>query len=486
MALDQALLPLAVSAAIRRTGVGVEKRPPGPFAVIDLRDFSDWKRWLRGALVCGSLSFAVLQFAPGLEPLPGGAPDRLTDDQRAEFNALGLAPLSAAARGPVRSAPTPAVEVLAAPPTPRIVETTVRLGKGEAVGQALVRAGLSGREAGAIAAFIRPGEVRPGAEIRARLGPLPERGGARPFDRVLIHASLGLRLSAGKRGGELVLSRIPVAVDGTPLRIQQTVGGNLEQSLLVAGIPPGIAREFVREISQRTSVARLSPDDRFDLIMEQRVAATGERETGRLLYAGILRKGAPPLSIMRWNGPAPVTVSDYPAALGRPLDGRVTSGFGPRRHPILGFRRFHRGVDIRAAFGTPVRAVADGRITLAGWNGGYGKQVRIQHAGGLASSYAHMSSISARSGAVVRRGEVIGRVGWTGLTTGPHLHYELYRNGRAVDPSSVASAPAMRAVPVQPTDFERALRGLLSVPVARAGPDRLGLPTLAGPVTASR
>ena len=95
---------------------------------------------------------------------------------------------------------------------------------------------------------------------------------------------------------------------------------------------------------------------------------------------------------------------------------------------------FHRGVDLRAAAGTPIRAPAAGRVLSAGWSGGYGRQVRLSHGEGLATTFSHMSRIAAAPGSLVQAGEVIGYVGSTGLSTGPHLHYEVYKNGKAVNP----------------------------------------------------
>jgi murein DD-endopeptidase MepM/ murein hydrolase activator NlpD len=120
-----------------------------------------------------------------------------------------------------------------------------------------------------------------------------------------------------------------------------------------------------------------------------------------------------------------------------PVGGRVTSGFGERFHPILGYERFHAGVDLRAAAGTPIVAAADGRVVSAGWRGGYGRAVAIAHSGGVESRYGHMSRIAAYPGELVHRGQVIGYVGSTGLSTGPHLHFEVTRNGRPVNPLSV-------------------------------------------------
>jgi murein DD-endopeptidase MepM/ murein hydrolase activator NlpD len=120
-----------------------------------------------------------------------------------------------------------------------------------------------------------------------------------------------------------------------------------------------------------------------------------------------------------------------------PVQGRVTSGFGNRFHPILGYERFHDGVDLAAREGTPIVAAADGRVVSAGWSGGYGRAVEIAHSGGLETRYGHMSRIAAYAGELVHRGEVIGYVGSTGLSTGPHLHFEVMKNGRPVNPMSV-------------------------------------------------
>jgi murein DD-endopeptidase MepM/ murein hydrolase activator NlpD len=108
-----------------------------------------------------------------------------------------------------------------------------------------------------------------------------------------------------------------------------------------------------------------------------------------------------------------------------------------RRHPILGFFRRHAGMDFKAGHGTPIVAVTDGVVSSSGRAGGCGNAVRLNHAGGIQTRYCHMSRMAVSAGQSVRRGQVIGYVGSTGLSTGPHLHYEMYRGGRAVDPASV-------------------------------------------------
>jgi murein DD-endopeptidase MepM/ murein hydrolase activator NlpD len=118
----------------------------------------------------------------------------------------------------------------------------------------------------------------------------------------------------------------------------------------------------------------------------------------------------------------------------RPVGGRITSGFGYRVHPILKVRKFHTGVDIGAASGTPIKAAADGIIIHAARWGGYGNCIIIDHGQGTATLYAHCSRLAASRGQAVNQGQVIGYVGSTGLSTGPHLHFEVRRNGTPVNP----------------------------------------------------
>jgi murein DD-endopeptidase MepM/ murein hydrolase activator NlpD len=173
-----------------------------------------------------------------------------------------------------------------------------------------------------------------------------------------------------------------------------------------------------------------------------------------LLYAGLNRVAERSLELVRWtaNGssewidaanaarPEPVE-----SGMMMPANGPITSYFGYRYHPILHFTRFHAGVDIGASSGSPIVAAGDGQVVSAGWSGGYGREVEIAHGGGIVSLYGHMSEIVAQQGSFVRRGQLIGYVGSSGLSTGPHVHFEVRQGGQPVNPLAVrfVSAPVV-------------------------------------------
>ena len=187
-----------------------------------------------------------------------------------------------------------------------------------------------------------------------------------------------------------------------------------------------------------------------------------------LLYAGLDRVGASDVQLMRWTRGGRTEWMDATGTAAQaevmrmPVSARVSSSFGMRFHPILKNRRFHRGIDLAAAAGTAIRAPSAGRVLHAGWSGGYGRQVRIGHDGGLTTSFSHMSRITAAPGARVSRGEVIGYVGSSGLSTGPHLHYEVLKNGRPVNPLAARRVGEASMGRDEQLAFNARLRALLT------------------------
>jgi murein DD-endopeptidase MepM/ murein hydrolase activator NlpD len=229
--------------------------------------------------------------------------------------------------------------------------------------------------------------------------------------------------------------------DPAARRFTGRVGTDLSQSLAAAGVPERQGREYVALLARAIPLANgLSVEDRFDIVLER----NPDGSLGQLLYAGMDRVARADIELMKWtDGKQVIWVNadgvggDGSQGIRMPVQGHLTSGFGERFHPILGYERFHAGVDLGAPAGTPIVAAADGRVVSAGWAGGYGRLVAVLHTGGIETKYGHMSRIAAYAGETVRRGEVIGYVGSSGLSTGPHLHFEVTKNGRPVNPLSI-------------------------------------------------
>lgn len=211
------------------------------------------------------------------------------------------------------------------------------------------------------------------------------------------------------------------------------------------GIPPNILSEVIAQMARGYDLgAFLQPNDRFTVIYSD-AARDSVRGDGHVLYASVQSAGETlacyVLKPGRDEGFTCMMEKDtVTRQLGfiAPVNGALRSGFGPRMHPILHQLRDHQGVDWAAPPGTPVVAVLEGTVSFAGANGGYGNFVRISHPNGLATGYAHLSGFAEKvaAGTKVKAGEIIGYVGTTGLSTGPHLHFELYADGQPVDPFS--------------------------------------------------
>lgn len=133
----------------------------------------------------------------------------------------------------------------------------------------------------------------------------------------------------------------------------------------------------------------------------------------------------------------------------KPVEGRISSKFGARSHPILGVVKDHKGIDIACGAGSEVRAVFSGSVSYTGWKGGYGHLVALRHTGPFSESrYAHLSKILVQQGSFVHQGDIIGLSGESGLTTGPHLHFEIYKDGQVVDPEKFFDSIRRRPLPI--------------------------------------
>jgi murein DD-endopeptidase MepM/ murein hydrolase activator NlpD len=404
------------------------------------------RTWFRGLATCFGLCATALYLSPGFQPVPGAPGPILSDAHYDEVRSQMTTPLALGADSGHHMASTDAVQPLRETPERPQLELSAQVGSSDTLARALSRAGVSGGDVATVMSMVG-GDidtgVKPGTRLDIILGRRASRDRPRPLDRLAFRARLDLGVELTRNGGALSIRRLPIRVDNTPLRIQGIVGDSIYRSARAAGAPPKAVQAFLRVIAGQADLGSIGAGDRYDIVTEYRRAETGDVEVGDLLYAGLKRARGKSIDMLKWTKDGRTEwfeasgVGERRGVLSSPVAGRMSSGYGQRRHPILGYTRMHAGIDFAARYGSPIYAVTDGVVAFAGRHGGHGNYVRIQHGGGLATGYAHMSRIAAVPGQRVRRGQVIGYVGSTGLSTGPHLHYELYRGGATVNPLSV-------------------------------------------------
>ncbi len=399
------------------------------------------RHWWMKLAACTALVGGTMLAGSIVPPLYEAAPAPLTPAQRDEARAYNIAPLVFGGVSGVspRVDPSQLRPLAEAPERPR-VERSVTIGRRGLAG-ALRNAGVGAAEVAEVTRLLAG--LNPGGSARAELvlGRRETKSVPRPLESLALRAAFDLRVEISRGDGGLILKRMPIRVDSTPLRVSAPVSGSLNRALRSAGIPAGQAAEFIKQMRHVVDFQRgLGKADRFDIIIEQDRAETGEIRHGKLLFGALARKGRDPVEIGLWKG-------EYYQASGEgvkkglmktPVDGaRMTSSFGMRLHPVLGFSRMHKGVDFNAGHGQTIMAAGGGTVSFAGWHGGHGKYVMIRHNKDLATAYAHMSRIDVRPGQRIGQGQRIGAVGSTGLSTGPHLHYEVWLRGKAVNPVSL-------------------------------------------------
>lgn len=432
------------------------------------------RRWWRGVATLSTLISVTLWMAPGFQPItaPVSAPMGLVDRETTET--LTIAPLAFGSDTGSRMGWTNAVKPIANAPQRAEVELTATLGQGDSFARMLQRAGVNGNDVVAAMRLIggstKVADIPAGTRFAIRLGK-SEAGGARPLEAMTFRARFDLNLKINRSNGVLGLSALPIAVDTRPLRISGIVGEGLYRSARAAGGSPDTVQKYLRTLAdQGNDPLDFAPTDRFDMIISQRRAESGEVILGDLQYAGIERVTGKTQLVSwslkgqkRWFNPA--TIGETKSGFAVPVPGaRVSSNYGWRTHPILRFLKLHTGTDYAAASGTPVHAASDGVIEYAGRKGGYGNFIRLNMGGGLATGYAHLSGFAVSPGQRVGRGQVIGYVGSTGMSTGPHLHYEMYKNGNRVDPRSVQYVQQSEMDAAQQAALKARLAELMAVP----------------------
>lgn len=398
-------------------------------------------RWV--ALGLGSVALGVVM-AKSQEPVAAtsAASTPAAALQRADL-ALPAAP---------ETGPTPSVEADAAAAIARW--RTLAVARGDTFARLLSDAGVDRRLVHALATAGKLGaslaRLHPGDELRLGFGP----EGA--LQRV-VHRSSPERKLVFQRDGDRFEGR---AVEEPLERRLHHTHGEIDSSLFQAGAEAGLSNRLIMDLVgifgwDIDFVLDIRDGDRFTVVYETFYKKGELVREGDIVAAEFINQGRT-FRAVRYTDPTGDTAYFEPdgtsmrkAFLRSPVKfTRISSRYGQRRHPVLGAMRDHNGVDYAAPTGTPVRVTGDGRIELRGRKGGYGNMIVVRHGGRYSTAYAHLSGFARgqATGNHVEQGDVIGYVGSTGQSTGPHLHYEFRVNGVHRDPLTV-EFPSVDPVP---------------------------------------
>jgi murein DD-endopeptidase MepM/ murein hydrolase activator NlpD len=335
--------------------------------------------------------------------------------------------------------------------------------KGDTVTSILRDQGATPDEAKAIAATLGPrgrdGGLKEGQKLRILMAPAAPGARLQPY-RVIVANDTSIEAVAalsdvGKYVAVDVQSMNTVTEtadnssdddddDGSGVRLYQSI----YETALRNKVPPSVIEDMVRIYSYDVDFQRkVQPGDSFDVFYAGEDESSNITEKTEVLFAS-LTVGGETKKYYRFQTPDDSVVDYYDETgksakkflVRKPVNNAIMrSGFGGRRHPILGFVKMHTGVDWATPYGTPIFASGNGVVEKVGWEGGYGKYVRLKHNNGYETAYGHMSAFAKgmEVGKRVRQGQVIGFVGSTGMSTGAHVHYEILVNGRFVDPMRV-------------------------------------------------
>lgn len=325
---------------------------------------------------------------------------------------------------------------------------TLRVGNGDTLMAMLTDAGAARRDAHAaiteMSKIFKPRYLKPGHEIIVTLRPA-----ANPDDDDNL---VSMKLVESVERDVLVSGTeegyVAVAIEH-PLTLEIAAAeGVIENSLFLAGatagVPPGVLADLIQIYSFDVDFQRdIRTGDGFTVLYEQYKDGDGELvRSGNIMRASMTLSGKEKILYRYETAKGTIDYFDPDgksvrrALMRTPINGaRLSSGYGNRRHPILGYTKMHTGTDFAAPRGTPIYAAGNGSVVYAGRKGGYGLYVRLRHNGTYQTAYGHMSGIArgVRKGKRVNQGQVIGYVGTTGRSTGNHLHYEVIRNGKFIN-----------------------------------------------------
>lgn len=335
-------------------------------------------------------------------------------------------------------------------------ERVIKIGSGDTLTGVLGKAGLSSSEAYQVVQAVKQHvdlrRLKPGQVLNIKFDPTRDSQTQSKFQFASLNMAVDplrtVSVARDETGDGYKANLTERAIYKHYYVREAPIEVSVFGSAAKAGIPQAIVADAIRIYSWHVDFQRdIRQGDRLQVMYEQFETENGVKiKTGNVVYAKLTVAGVE-IPIYRYemeDGRADYFLSDgrsiRKTLMKTPIDGaRMSSGFGMRRHPIQGYNKMHKGVDFAASTGTPIYAAGDGVIEMAGRRGGYGNYVLIRHNGQLKTAYAHMSRFAkgTSTGRRVRQGEIIGYVGTTGSSTGPHLHYEVMLNGVQVNPRGV-------------------------------------------------
>lgn len=336
------------------------------------------------------------------------------------------------------------------------VQRVIEVRRGDTLFGLLVDAGLSDSEAkdavGALSDVFSPRQLKAGQEITLSMAaPTSDQA---VEDSKLVSLTLAPSVARDvtlvrDQKGVFVAESVDRPLTETVSRAAGVIDSSLFEAAHDAGLPASVIGEIIKAYSYDVDFQRdIQDGDAFEVVYERYENGDGEfARTGKMLYAALTVSGeTKPIYYFEHDGDGEYYNADgeaiRKALLRTPIDGaKITSGFGMRTHPILGYSKMHKGVDFGAPTGTPIYAAGNGVVEEVGQKSGYGNYIKIRHNGTYETAYAHCSRFAAgiHKGDRVKQGEVIAYVGATGRATGPHLHFEVLLGGSQVNPKSVKS-----------------------------------------------
>lgn len=332
-------------------------------------------------------------------------------------------------------------------PSDRIVTIT----KGDALGKVMQKAGIDGDEVHDIITAMNehfdPRDLKVGQDIKMHFEPANGDKGYQLTD-MKIQLNPLKTITVSRAGDEFKSAMQEKEVKKVVRAEKATIKSSVYGSAAKAGIPKSIVSEAIKIYSQNVDFQRdVHAGDSLEVMYETHQTDEGYvAKTGNVIYAQ-LTLGGRKIPLYRYETAdgsvdyyGPDGQSTKKTLMKTPIDGaRMSSGFGVRRHPVLGYTKMHKGIDFAAPTGTPIYAAGDGVVAKAGRFSSFGNYVRIRHRSDLDTAYGHMSRIAdgVRSGARVKQGQLIGYVGTTGRSTGPHLHYEVLVDNSQVNPRGI-------------------------------------------------